>query len=370
VPRTSDLNVHAYRPLPSPEELWRALPKTSAQDARVHQARRTIERILTGEDQRLLAIVGPCSVHDVNAGREFAERLSVLARELEDRVVVVMRVYFEKPRTVSGWQGLIFDPRLDGTGEIAHGLTIARRFLGEVLDLGLPTATEFLDSISPQYISDLICWTSIGARTSESQTHRQLASGLAMPVGCKNGTSGSIQSAVNAIKSAAEPHTFFGVGPDGRAAAVHTRGNPHGHLVLRGGVNGPNYSGLHLMAAEAALTAAGVSRAIVVDCSHDNSGKQPHRQPEIARQVVAQRCDHARSVVGLMIESNLFAGNQPLTTPRQPLRHGVSITDACLDWDSTERCLRETHAALSRDRAKPRPRREQSSPVLAESPLL
>lgn len=368
--RTSDLNVLEYRPLPRPDELLDVLPKTKAQAELVHGARGAIRRVLRGEDRRLLAIVGPCSIHDLKAGREFAERLARLARELDDRIVTVMRVYLEKPRTATGWQGLIFDPHLDGSGEIAHGLRVARQFLREVLDLGLPTATEFLDPISPQYIADLVCWAAIGARTSESQTHRQLASGLSMPVGCKNATSGSIQSAVNAIKAAGQPHTFLGVGSDGHAAAVRTTGNPDCHLVLRGGSSGPNYTAPHIAAAEAALARTGVARAILVDCSHDNSGRQPQRQPEVVRNVVAQMGADNRSIIGVMIESNLFGGNQPLTMAREKLRHGVSITDACLDWASTERCLRETHAALAPRFANPAGWIERIAPPAAAPALV
>lgn len=343
----ADRNVRGYVRLPPPDRFRRALPVTAAQAAFVHEARRAIQLVLRGEDRRLLVIVGPCSIHDAADGREFARRLAALRPKLDDRLVLAMRAYVEKPRTGDGWPGLVFDPDLDGRGRIDEGLRLARAFLRDVLDLGLPTATEFLDPISPQYLADLVCWASIGARTSESQAHRQLASGLSMPVGCKNGTSGSIHPAVNAIRTASRPHTFLGIGTNGRAAAVHTRGNPDCHLVLRGGTSGPNYSPAHIATAEAALQRAGVARGIVVDCSHDNSGRQPLRQPEVARQVVAQVCAGKCVIVGLMLESHLFAGNQPLLLPRERLRPGVSITDPCLDWASTERCLRELHASLA-----------------------
>ncbi len=344
--RTSDLNVLECRPLPAPAELLAALPKTATQARLVCRSRQVIHDVLTGRDPRLLAVVGPCSIHDVVAGREYGQRLAALAGELDDRLVIVMRAYFEKPRTSTGWQGLVFDPRLDGSGDIALGLRLARQFLGEMLDLGLPTATEFLDPISPQYIADLVCWAAIGARNAESQLQRQLASGLSMPLGFKNGTEGTVQGAINAIAAAGQVQAFLGISADGRAAAVRTCGNPDCHLVLRGGANGPNYSAPHLAAGEALLDQASLPRAIMVDCNHDNSGRQPERQPEILAEVVGQILAGNRSVIGVMIESNLGGGRQPLVQPPAKLRYGVSITDGCLDWPATERCLRETHAAL------------------------
>ena len=345
--RTSDLNVLECRPLPAPVELLAALPATGAHAATVCRSRRVIHDILTGRDARLLAIVGPCSIHDIAAGREYGERLAALAGELDDRLVIVMRTYFEKPRTSTGWQGLIFDPRLDGSGDIALGLRLARQFLGEMLDLGLPTATEFLDPISPQYIADLVCWAAIGARNAESQLQRQLASGLSMPLGFKNGTEGTVQGAINAIVAASQVQAFLGISTDGRAAAVRTCGNPDCHLVLRGGASGPNYSAPHLAAAEALLDQAGLPRTIMVDCNHDNSGRQPERQSGILADVVEQILAGNRSIIGVMIESNLGGGRQPLVPPPVKLRYGVSITDGCLDWTATERCLREAHAAVA-----------------------
>jgi len=347
VHRTSDLNVIEYRSLPTPTELLAALPKTAAQSAFVHERRQVIRRILSGEDRRLLMIVGPCSIHDLDAGREYARRLAALADELDNRLVVVMRAYFEKPRTTTGWKGLLLDPHLDGTCDVIQGLQLARQFLRDVLDLGLATATEFLDPISPQYLADLICWSAIGARTSESQTHRQLASGLSMPVGFKNSTDGNIRNAVNAIKAAVLGQTFLGIASDGRAASIRTRGNPDCHLVLRGGATGPNYTAPQIAAVEALLEKAGVSHSILVDCSHDNSHRQPERQPGVFHNVIGQINAGNRSIVGLMLESNLFAGNQPVPIRQKALRYGISITDGCLDWPSTERCLCEAHAALS-----------------------
>jgi len=345
--RTSDLNILECKPLPSPAELLTTLPKTGAQAALVCRSRRMIHDILSGVDPRLLVVVGPCSIHDIAAGREYGRRLAALAHELDDRLMIVMRTYFEKPRTNVGWQGLIFDPRLDGSGDIALGLRLARRFLGEMLDLGLPTATEFLGPISPQYIADLVCWAAIGARNVESQLQRQLASGLSMPLGFKNGTEGMLPSTVNAILAAGQIQTFLGITSAGCVAAVRTCGNQDCHIVLRGGASGPNYSAAHLAAVESLLDQAGLPRAIMVDCNHDNSGRQPERQPGILAEVVGQILAGNRSIIGVMVESNLCGGRQPLGRCLNGLRYGVSITDGCLDWPATERCLRETHAALA-----------------------
>ena len=347
MPRTSDLNIIECRPLPSPAELLAALPLTAPQGALVERSRQTIQHILFGGDPRLLVVVGPCSIHDLVAGREYARRLAGLAFELGDRLTIVMRAFFEKPRTATGWPGLLFDPGLDGSGDIALGLRLARRFLRDLLDLGLPTASEFLDPISPQYLADLVCWSAIGARSIESQMHRQLASGLSMPLGFKNGTDGTLLGAINAIKVAGEVQTFLGITADSRAAAVRTRGNPDCHLVLRGGASGPNFSAAHLAVAESLLDQAALPRAIMVDCSHGNSGRRPERQPAVLAEVVGQVLAGNRSIAGVMLESNLAGGCQPLTRPPAQLRYGVSITDGCLDWTATERCLRETHAALA-----------------------
>lgn len=345
--KTSDINVVETRQLPTPADLLREVPKTEAEADFVSRARRDIHRLIFTDDKRFLLIVGPCSIHDLAAGRDYAQRLARLAREVSDRVMIVMRVYFEKPRTTVGWKGLIMDPNLDGTHDIAAGLRVARGFLREVLDLGLPTATELLDPITPQYIADLICWSAIGARTTESQTHRQMASGLSMPLGFKNGTDGSITTAINAIKAAAQPQTFLGINVDGAASAIVTRGNPDCHLVLRGGAKGPNYSAKDVAAVEALLTKAGLRPAILVDCSHDNSSKQPERQPEVMHELVAQIVAGNTSIMGAMIESNLEAGNQPFPQPKEKLRYGVSITDGCIDWSTTEKLVREIHAALA-----------------------
>ncbi len=345
--KTSDINVVETRPLPPPASLLAALPKTDAQADFVTHARREIHRLIFTDDKRLLLIVGPCSIHDPVAGRDYAQRLAALAREVADRVLIVMRVYFEKPRTTVGWKGLVMDPHLDGSHDIAAGLQLGRAFLLDVLELGLPTATEFLDPITPQFMADLVCWGAIGARTTESQTHRQMASGLSMPLGFKNGTDGSIQSAINAIKAAAQPQTFLGINLAGAAAAVVTRGNPDCHIVLRGGATGPNYSPAHIAQTEQLLAKAGLPRSILVDCSHDNSAKQPERQPEVMRALLDQITAGNASIMGAMIESNLVAGSQPFPQPKDRLRYGVSITDGCIDWPTTEALVRTTYAALA-----------------------
>ena len=345
--RTSDLNVVETRTLPSPTALLAELPKTTAQAAFVAHSREDIRRIIFTDDRRFLLLIGPCSIHDVDAGRDYARRLAALAREVSDRVVVVMRVYFEKPRTTVGWKGLVMDPHLDGSHDIAAGLRLGRTFLGDVLDLGLPTATEFLDPITPQYVADLVCWGAIGARTTESQTHRQMASGLSMPLGFKNGTDGSLQAAVNAIKAAGQPQTFLGINLDGAASAVVTRGNPNCHVVLRGGAAGPNFSPDHIAQTETLLAKANLPKSILVDCSHDNSAKKPELQPEVMRALLTQIAAGNRSIMGAMIESNLSAGNQAFPVPKETLRYGVSITDGCIDWPTTETLVREIHTALA-----------------------
>ncbi|MEI7799248.1 MAG: 3-deoxy-7-phosphoheptulonate synthase [Opitutaceae bacterium] len=345
--KTSDINVVETRALPSPAALLAELPKTEVQAEFVARTRREIHRLIFTDDQRFLLIIGPCSIHDLEAGRAYARRLAALKNEVADRVLIVMRVYFEKPRTTVGWKGLVMDPHLDGSHDIATGLRLARTFLRDVLDLGLATATELLDPITPQYIADLICWSAIGARTAESQTHRQMASGLSMPLGFKNGTDGSITTAINAIKAAGQPHTFLGINLDGSASAIVTRGNPDCHVVLRGGATGPNYSPAHITQTEQLLSKASLRQAILVDCSHDNSAKQPERQPEVMRELLTQLQAGNTSIIGAMIESNLEAGSQPFPQPKEQLRYGVSITDACIDWSTTEKLVREIHAALA-----------------------
>lgn len=345
--KTSDINVVETRPLPSPAQLLSELPKTEAQADFITASRREIQRLIFTDDRKFLLIIGPCSIHDVEAGREYAQRLAALAQEVSSRILVVMRVYFEKPRTTVGWKGLVMDPHLDGSHDIAAGLRAGRAFLREVLDLGLPTATEFLDPITPQYIADLVCWGAIGARTTESQTHRQLASGLSMPIGFKNGTDGGLTVAINAIKAASQPQTFLGIGLDAAAAAVRTRGNRDCHVVLRGGAKGPNFSAANIMETEQLLVKAGLPASILVDASHDNSAKKPELQPEVIRVLLSQIQAGNASIMGAMVESNLFAGNQPFPQPKENLKYGVSITDGCIDWSTTEKLVRDLYAGLA-----------------------
>ena len=339
--RVSDLNIASNIPLPAPALMLHEIPRSLAQEEFVAESRQYIRDILVHVDPRFLLIVGPCSIHDIRAGLEYANRLRGLINRVQEKLFLVMRCYFEKPRTTMGWKGLIMDPHLDGSDDIPEGLRIARRLLRDVIDLGVPTATELLDPITPQYIADLICWSAIGARTTESQTHRQMASGLSMPLGFKNATPGTVAPAINSIKAARQPQTFLGISGDGVASAVSTTGNPDCHLVLRGGDNGPNYSAEHVAEAERQLGEAGLDKTILIDCSHGNSGKDPNRQPEVLRSVVAQRVSGTDSLIGAMLESNLVTGRQPFPDPSSSLVYGQSITDACIDWETTERIVLE-----------------------------
>jgi 3-deoxy-7-phosphoheptulonate synthase len=319
---------------------------SEAANATVVDGRDTIRRILHQQDPRFLVVVGPCSIHDVDGAMQYARRLDQLRRELGDRLYLVMRVYFEKPRTTIGWKGLINDPRLDGSYDIETGLRTARRLLLAMTEMGLPTATEFLDPIVPQYIADLVSWAAIGARTTESQTHREMASGLSMPVGFKNGTDGSLQIAMDAMGAARHPHSFLGIDGEGATSIVRTTGNPDGHMVLRGGRQRTNYDPESIAAAGEALGKAGLPAGIMVDCSHANSGKQHARQEEVWRSVIAQRVAGNASLIGMMVESYLGEGNQPFPVDPTQLIPGVSITDACVGWETTERMLRQGWAAL------------------------
>ena len=344
---TQDLHVRELVRLSTPRALKASLPLTEAASATVANSRARINRILTREDTRLLVVIGPCSIHDPAAALEYADRLDGLRRELADQMEIVMRVYFEKPRTTVGWKGLINDPHLDNTHDIETGLKLARRLLLDVTERGLPTATEFLDPIIPQYIADLISWAAVGARTTESQTHREMASGLSMPVGFKNATDGSLQIAIDAMGAAMRPHSFLGIDQDGFTSIVRTTGNPAGHVVLRGGRSLTNFDAASIREAEKKLTQAGLPPVMMVDCSHANSFKQHARQEDVWRDVIQQRMAGTRSLAGLMVESYLHEGAQPFPRPRSELRPGVSITDACLGWDVTERMLRWGHAALA-----------------------
>ncbi len=344
----ADVRVRNTVPLPTPRELVAELPLSDEVKASVLRGRQAVQDIVEGRDQRLLIVTGPCSIHDEQAGLEYAERLAALNEELSDRVFIVMRVYFEKPRTTVGWKGMIYDPDLDGSFDIPGGLRRARQFLITVAGMGLPTATEFLDPITPQYLADLISWTAVGARTTESQTHRQMASGLSMPVGFKNSTDGNSQIAVDAMLSSREPHAFLGIDGDGRTCTVLTNGNPHGHIVLRGGNDGPNYAASHVSDVYARLEAGGLRPQVLVDCSHANSAKDHTRQSIAFRDVLAQRAAGNMGIIGVMIESHLFEGKQSLGDDPSELRYGVSITDACIGWDETVELLHEA-AAVARE---------------------
>jgi 3-deoxy-7-phosphoheptulonate synthase len=344
--RTENLNVLSFDEMPSPDDVTRKVPLTERAADTVVAGRRGVEGILDGTDPRLFLVVGPCSIHDPVAGLDYARRLRRLADEVADVFHVVMRVYFEKPRTSLGWKGFINDPFMDDSFRIDVGMEKARRFLLDVNELGLPAGTEALDPIAPQYYGDLVAWTAIGARTSESQTHREMSSGLSTPVGFKNGTDGDVEAAVNAILSASRPHSFLGVNGEGRSTIVRTRGNRYGHLVLRGGGGRPNFDTVSISLAEQALAKAKLPLNIVVDCSHANSWKKAEMQPLVLRDVVHQIREGNRSIVGLMIESFIEAGNQPIPEDLSKLRYGCSVTDACVSWDTTVDMLRSAHAVL------------------------
>jgi len=345
-PATSNLRIRSLEPLVPPARLCNLLPLGPAAAATIVAGRRDVEEVLAGADPRLVAVVGPCSIHDLDAARDYAGRLKQLADRVADRLLVIMRVYFEKPRTTVGWKGLINDPHLDGTFDVATGLRLARSLLIEIAGQGLATATEFLEPITPQYIADTIVLGAIGARTTESPTHRQMASGLSMPVGFKNATDGSLQAAIDAMQAAKTPHSFLGIDNDGGTCVVSTTGNPWGVLMLRGGRSGSNYSPAVMQEARSKLEAAGLPARIIVDCSHANSGKDPARQALVWRDVLEQRRGGDRSIVGMMLESNIHAGAQPATADRRQLKYGVSITDGCIGWEETESLLLEAHARL------------------------
>ncbi|SBO44151.1 3-deoxy-7-phosphoheptulonate synthase [Cyanobium sp. NIES-981] len=352
---TSDLHVVETRPLVAPALLHRELPIGERSATTVQQARERVKAILHGRDHRLLVIVGPCSVHDVSAAKEYAGRIAALQQRHRSELEVVMRVYFEKPRTTVGWKGLINDPHLDGSYDINTGLRLARELLLHVAELGLPAATELLDPIVPQYIADLISWTAIGARTTESQTHREMASGLSMPIGFKNGTDGTIATAINAVEAAARSHHFLGINQDGYASIITTTGNPDGHLVLRGGKGGTNYHPEAIETAALALEAAGLPSRLMVDCSHGNSNKDYRRQTEVAARVADQVAGGSRHVMGVMLESHLVAGQQPIPSDLAQLTYGQSITDACIDLDTTEAVLAQLAAAVRATASGPVP---------------
>ena len=346
-PRIHNVNVADQRVLMSPAELREQVHITEPLFEFVAESRGTIERIIDRQDHRLVVVVGPCSIHDVTAALDYAKRLKALANKVGDSLYLVMRVYFEKPRTTVGWKGLINDPMLDDSFEVESGLRIGRELLKEVLSIGLPTATEALDPITPQYLQDLISWSAIGARTTESQTHREMASGLSSSVGFKNGTDGGLEVAINALQSVANPHRFLGINSNGKVSVFETSGNRYGHVVLRGGSNGPNYAREHIAQCEAALEQADLNANIMVDCSHANSEKKPELQPAVAQNVIQQIIDGNTSIIGLMLESHLEAGSQKIPADLSQLRYGVSVTDGCIDWESTESLLLDIAARVA-----------------------
>ncbi len=341
-----DLRVSRIIRLSSPKALKDKLPVDEKIAETVIRGRREVENILTGKDSRMLVIVGPCSIHDTDAALEYAGKLSALRTELQDDLCIIMRVYFEKPRTTVGWKGFINDPHLDDTYDIVHGLFYARKLLLDINAIGLPAATEFLDPITPQYVADVVSWAAIGARTIESQTHRQMASGLSMPVGFKNSTDGRLNVAIDAIRSAMHPHSFLGIDQEGQSSVITTKGNPFGHLVLRGG-DKPNYDEESIALAESWIAKGGLEQSILVDCSHANSGKKHEQQLKVWENILRQKTDGNKSIAGVMIESNICGGNQPFPEDPDKLRYGVSITDECISWEETERMLREGAAVYS-----------------------
>ena len=343
--KLDNVNIDNQEILITPEELKRQLPATEEVKRGISQNREIVRSIIDGTDKRLLLVVGPCSIHNPREAIDYAERLKALSESVNDKLFIVMRAYFEKPRSTVGWKGLINDPHLDDSFKIAEGLAMARKLLLEISKLGLPLANEALDPITPQYLQELFSWTAIGARTSESQTHREMASGLSCPVGFKNGTDGSLDVALNALQSVKSPHRFLGISPDGKVSIVTTKGNAHAHVVLRGGTNGPNYYPENIAVCEEELERIGATQAIMVDCSHANSNKDHTKQGSVLEAVAEQISVGNKSIRGVMLESNLKPGNQKVDSS-QELQYGVSITDACIGWEETERLLKDFHKAL------------------------
>lgn len=344
--KLENINVANQEQLITPEALKQELPLSNAAAETVEKGRQAIYDIMDGKDHRLFLVVGPCSIHDVEAARDYATRLKKLADEVSDTLLIVMRVYFEKPRTTVGWKGLINDPHLNDTFDIEQGLHIGRRLLLDIAEIGLPTATEALDPISPQYLQDTISWSAIGARTTESQTHREMSSGLSMAIGFKNGTDGSLDVAVNAMNSVSHPHSFLGINQQGQVAIIRTKGNNYGHVVLRGGGGKPNYDSVSVALCEQALDKAGLRKSVMVDCSHANSSKDPAIQPLVMQDITHQILEGNQSIQGLMVESNLNWGNQSIPDNLADLKYGVSITDACIDWPTTEKAIRDMRDKL------------------------
>lgn len=339
--------IESSHVLMTPKEIKAKLPLTHAAEKTVLRARKEIEAILEGYDHRKFIVVGPCSIHDVKAAEEYAQRLKQLSDKVEDKLLLVMRVYFEKPRTTVGWKGLINDPDMNDSFHIEKGLLIARELIIKIAEMGLPSATEALDPIVTQYISELIAWSAIGARTTESQTHREMASGLSMPVGFKNGTDGGIQVALNALQSAKTPHHFLGINQSGQVSVFKTKGNAHGHIILRGGGGKPNYDAENVKMAEEKLKAADIPPKIVIDCSHGNSNKDYKLQATAFENIIQQIVDGNTSIVGMMLESNLYEGSQPVPSNLKDLKYGVSITDKCISWEETERIILAAYDKLN-----------------------
>ena len=334
-----NINIELPEILITPSELKSEIPISDKARETISSGRKAIENILTRKDHRVVVVVGPCSIHDIKAAHEYAHKLKELADKVSDTLLIVMRVYFEKPRTTTGWKGLINDPFMNDSFKITDGLHIGRQLLHDVLEIGLPTATEALDPISPQYMQDLIVWSAIGARTTESQTHREMASGLSSSIGFKNGTDGSLTVAINALQSVASPHRFLGINSDGKVSVITTKGNPHAHVVLRGGNGKPNYDSVSVSICEQELNTAGISPNIMVDCSHANSNKDHNLQPLVLDNVANQIVEGNNSIIGAMIESHLKAGSQKLSSNPNDMEYGVSVTDACIDWETTEASL-------------------------------
>ncbi|MDC0173195.1 3-deoxy-7-phosphoheptulonate synthase [Gammaproteobacteria bacterium] len=336
-----NINIEQPEILVTPAELKREIPISDKARQTVSDGRKAIENILERKDHRIFVVIGPCSIHDLKAAHEYAAKLKVLADKVSDTLLIVMRVYFEKPRTTTGWKGLINDPFMNDSFKITDGLHIGRQLLHDILEIGLPTATEALDPISPQYMQDLITWSAIGARTTESQTHREMASGLSSSVGFKNGTDGSLTVAMNALQSVASPHRFLGINSDGKVSVITTKGNPYAHVVLRGGNGKPNYDSVSVSICEQELTAEGITPNIMVDCSHANSNKDHNLQPLVLENVANQILEGNQSIIGAMVESHLNGGNQKLSSNPDDMAYGVSVTDACVDWETTERSILE-----------------------------
>ena len=344
--KIQNININELTTLPSPEAYFEKIPLKESQAKLVENSRMGIQKIISGEDKRLLLLVGPCSIHDTKAGIEYAKKLKKLSEDVKENIFIVMRVYFEKPRTTIGWKGLINDPDLNGTFNIPKGINMARQILSEITDIGLPTATEFLDPFTPQYIGDLVSWGAIGARTAESQTHRQMASGLSMPIGFKNGTGGSVQLAIDGMIACEGEHAFLGIDHEGKTSVVVTNGNKANHLILRGGASGPNYDEESIKNAQQLLDKNNLKPNIVVDCSHGNSNKDHNRQPIVFENVINQITSGNKNIIGIMLESNLNPGSQSLNSDTTDLEYGVSITDKCVGWEKTEEIILQANEQL------------------------